>query len=239
LSQAPDHPVREKLLPTSIAYDADGGSLTFYKNGASQGVAYTGIDASTVWFFGATSYTGGSTSFNFNFGQRPFAYTIPTGFVALNTYNLPTPTILQGNKYMDATLYTGTGTSQVIVNQALFKPDFVWMKSRNDTQYNVLQNSNTGAGKTLTMATIADNFYLYSKDLKAFKCLIIVPDLGLVNQTYKEFLEYNVSFTVTRWTGSLKPDFDANIIIANIVIIFYIIIVINIYMIVMENIPYY
>jgi len=77
----------------------------------------------------------------------------------------------------------------------------------------------TGAGKTLTMATIADNFYLYSKDLKAFKCLIIVPDLGLVNQTYKEFLEYNVSFTVTRWTGSIKPDFDANIIIANIDIV--------------------
>jgi hypothetical protein len=50
---------------------------------------------------------------------------------------------------MDATLYTGTGASLAITNTAAFKPDFVWIKSRNDTQYNVLQNSNTGAGKTL------------------------------------------------------------------------------------------
>ena len=63
-----------------------------------------------------------------NFGQRPFSYTPPTGFVALNTYNLPTPTILQGNKYMDATLYTGTGASLAVTNTAGFKPDFVGVK---------------------------------------------------------------------------------------------------------------
>jgi superfamily II DNA or RNA helicase len=74
----------------------------------------------------------------------------------------------------------------------------------------------TGAGKTLTIATLIDNFYLYSKQLKEFKCLVIVPDLTLVNQTYKDFLEYNVSFSCTRWTGTIKPDLDANIIIANI-----------------------
>jgi len=74
----------------------------------------------------------------------------------------------------------------------------------------------TGAGKTLTIATLIENFYLYAKDVKKFKCLIIVPDLGLVNQTYKDFETYNVSFTQSRWTGSIKPDFEANVIIANI-----------------------
>ena len=77
----------------------------------------------------------------------------------------------------------------------------------------------TGAGKTLTIATLIDNFYLYSKNLNNFKALIIVPDLGLVNQTYNDFSEYNVSFSVTRWTGKLQPDLDANVIIANIDII--------------------
>ena len=38
-----------------------------------------------------------------NFGQRPFSYTPPNGFVALNTYNLPTPTISNGANYMAAT----------------------------------------------------------------------------------------------------------------------------------------
>lgn len=74
----------------------------------------------------------------------------------------------------------------------------------------------TGAGKTLTIATLVDNFYLYSKEINKFKCLIIVPDLGLVNQTYADFKSYNVSFSLTKWTGKLKPDFDANVIIANI-----------------------
>ena len=73
----------------------------------------------------------------------------------------------------------------------------------------------TGAGKTLTIASLIDNFYLYSKNTKNFKCLIIVPDLGLVNQTYSDFLDYNVSFSVTKWTGKLVPDLDSNVIIAN------------------------
>ena len=77
-----------------------------------------------------------SQTVNFNFGQRAFSYTPPTGYVALNTYNLPTPTILQGNKYMDATLYTGNGSTNVIVNQARFKPDFVWYKSRSNGGWN-------------------------------------------------------------------------------------------------------
>jgi superfamily II DNA or RNA helicase len=77
----------------------------------------------------------------------------------------------------------------------------------------------TGAGKTLTMASLIDNFYLYSSDIKNFKCLVIVPDLSLVNQTFKEFKEYNVSFDVTMWTGSIKPDLNCNVIIANIAIL--------------------
>jgi len=74
----------------------------------------------------------------------------------------------------------------------------------------------TGAGKTLTIATLIENFYLYSKNVQKFKCLVIVPDLGLVNQIYQDFLEYNVSFSMSRWTGSIKPDLDVNVIIANI-----------------------
>lgn len=73
----------------------------------------------------------------------------------------------------------------------------------------------TGAGKTLTIATLVDNFYLHSKDVKKFKCLLLVPDLGLVTQTYNDFANYNVSFSFTKWTGSIKPDLSVNVIIAN------------------------
>ena len=71
-----------------IALDMDAGNITFYKNNTSQGVAFSGITGSMspviMSFTGSSRTTAGSV----NFGQRPFTYTPPTGFVALNTYNL-------------------------------------------------------------------------------------------------------------------------------------------------------
>lgn len=68
-----------------IAFDADAGTLTFYKNGVSQGTAFTGLTSGPYFFaVGAYDCTG-----YFNFGQRPFAYTAPSGFKALCTQNLP------------------------------------------------------------------------------------------------------------------------------------------------------
>jgi hypothetical protein len=139
-----------------VAYDLDAGTIEFYKNGTSQGVAYSGIPAGT--YFPAVSIYN-STLWT-NFGQRPFSYTPPTGFVRLNTFNLPTPTILQGNKYMDATLYTGRGTTQVIVNQGQFKPDFVWIKSRsnitNHTAYDSVRGFNASPGSPGLFPNLTD-----------------------------------------------------------------------------------
>jgi len=72
----------------------------------------------------------------------------------------------------------------------------------------------TGAGKTLTICSILMSTFLQRKS--GFKCLLIVPDLGLVNQTFKDFEEYNALFKYTRWTGKIKPDLTANVIIANL-----------------------
>lgn len=77
----------------------------------------------------------------------------------------------------------------------------------------------TGAGKTLTTACLIESYFIhYNKD-KHFKCLVLVPDLSLVNQTYKEFIDVGVSFSVTRWTGNLTPDLTSNCIICNISIL--------------------
>ena len=67
-----------------VAFDAGAGSITFYKNNTSQG-AITGISTTTQWVLGAT---GKATVLILNCGQRPFTYTPPSGYVALNTYNL-------------------------------------------------------------------------------------------------------------------------------------------------------
>jgi hypothetical protein len=116
-----------------VAFDADALTLTFYKNNVSQGLAYT-VSAGQ-YFAGLSTYNQNIT---INFGQRPFSYTPPTGFYPLNTYNLPTPTILDGDQYMDATLYTGNGGSLTVTNSGSMQPDFVWVKSRSTGSTNHL-----------------------------------------------------------------------------------------------------
>lgn len=93
-----------------------------------------------------------STTVAANFGQRPFAYTPPTGFKALNTYNLPDSTILAGNKHFDVTIYTGNNSTQSIVNSGGFQPDLVWLKHRNppSAAFNLLYDSIRGVGKWLS-----------------------------------------------------------------------------------------
>jgi len=73
-----------------FAYDADTGVLTCYKNNSSQGGMFSS-GAGSSWMPTMTADNAGSgvTYYNsFNFGQRPFAYTPPTGFLPLNTFNL-------------------------------------------------------------------------------------------------------------------------------------------------------
>ena len=128
-----------------LGIQLNNGTLTFYKNGTSQGTAYTGITGN--YCFAVSCY--GTDKIALNCGQRPFSYTPPTGSVALNTYNLPTSTIVKGNTVMDATLYTGNSSGASVVNTAGFKPDLVWMKCRSFARNHELLNSVTGGSSTL------------------------------------------------------------------------------------------
>lgn len=138
-----------------IAFDATAGTLTFYKNNTSQGSAYTGLTSGPYFFAVEGRTAGGTNNCSINFGQRPFTYTAPTGFVALNTYNLPTSTIVKGNTVMDATLYTGTLLSNAITNAASFKPDLVWVKSRSAATDHKWTDSVRGVTKGLVSNTTA------------------------------------------------------------------------------------
>jgi superfamily II DNA or RNA helicase len=71
----------------------------------------------------------------------------------------------------------------------------------------------TAGGKTLIIASLLSNFFNCKKN---FKCLLVVPDLGLVTQTYNDFLSYNTQFLSSKWTGSEEPNLNANVVIANL-----------------------
>jgi hypothetical protein len=71
-----------------IAVDQDGGTVTFYKNNASQGAITHGLSTSNLFPLYVDPSSSGSVQ-AFNFGQQPFVYpTLPTGFLPLNTFNI-------------------------------------------------------------------------------------------------------------------------------------------------------
>ena len=70
----------------------------------------------------------------------------------------------------------------------------------------------TAGGKTLTIASLIESVYKHDNTIK---CLIVVPDLMLVNQTFDDFRQYKASFTYSKWTGNNKLNMGTNIVIAN------------------------
>ena len=119
-----------------VAYDADAGKIWFGENGTwlASGNPATGSNPSFSSVTGsaivpAACSGGGSNVFNFNAGQRAFAYTAPSGFKALVDTNLTAPVIAKPNTVMDVKLYTGNGGTQNITGLG-FSPDLVWIKHR-------------------------------------------------------------------------------------------------------------
>jgi hypothetical protein len=137
-----------------FAFDGSTGKLWVGKNGTWVGTPGTSGEIATLTMSGksyapiTSTYSTGSIVIA-NFGQRPFTSTPPSGFKALNTQNLPTPTIAAGNKYMDISLWTGDQNSRTITNSGAFQPDLIWTKSRSDAESHRLHDAVRGGNGTV------------------------------------------------------------------------------------------
>lgn len=154
-----------------FAIDCDTGKVWISKNntwqnsgsptgGTGQVATLTDI---TNWIPSVSAYSNSASSFTvngtLNFGQRTFAYTAPSGFKALCTQNLPTPTIgattaTQAGKFFNPVLYTGNGSARSITGVG-FQPDFTWIKLRDTNSSNGLFDAVRGATKRLVSDTTA------------------------------------------------------------------------------------
>jgi len=158
-----------------LAYDADNRYVYFGKNNswANGSGSYNQSDFSNAQAY-ATQPTAGvqqvyiftqpystnSMSFqlDFNFGQRAFAHTPPTGYEKLNTTNLPDPTIKLPNKHFDTLLYSGNGSDNRDITGLNFAPDWVWLKRRDGSMSHNLGDTVRGANKVLfSDQTAAEN----------------------------------------------------------------------------------
>lgn len=140
-----------------LALDMDNGTLTYYKNGVSLGVAFTGLTGVMHPSMGDGG-TIPAVGWNSNFGQRPFAYTAPSGYKALCTQNLPAPSIVKPNTAFDTLAYAGNDSQTI--SGLNFSPDLVWVKSRSNATYNhQVHDSVRGptAGMLSTNSNAAEN----------------------------------------------------------------------------------
>ena len=130
-----------------VTLDADIKKVTFYKNGSVNDANsnYTYSTSNPVYPFVALN----SSNADMNFGQKPFKYAPPQGFLPLNSASVTPETVIpRPNQYVGVTTFTGNGGTQSI-NIGL-KPDLIWIKNRDSGSYgNRLVDSVRGASKFL------------------------------------------------------------------------------------------
>lgn len=192
-----------------IGVGFDANTVTFYKNNVLQYTS-SGLTFSDPAFFYNYIFTD---SFAWNFGQRSFAYTPPTGFLPLCVANLPAPTILQGNQYMDATLYTGNGSTQTITNAGNFSPDLVWTKSRSYVNshriFDVIRGTQLPIYSNLTAAESTETGTLTAFNSNGFSLGSNV-DCNTNAATYVAWQWDAGTSTVTNTSGTISSQVRAN-----------------------------
>jgi hypothetical protein len=142
----------------------------------------------------------------------------------MNTFNIPTPTIgatasTTANKYFDANLYTGNGTTNAITNVG-FQPDFVWVKSRSDAYFHGLYDAVRGAGSTKGLYsndTVAEGTYSAFQNLVSFDSngftLGATSNTNNINANASTFVGWNWKANgagVTNTNGSINSTVSAN-----------------------------
>jgi hypothetical protein len=178
-----------------VAVDIDSGTVTFYRDNVSQGaITYAGAN---LFAFVSDGSSSNSSTFDVNFGQRPFTHTPPSGFKALNTQNLPTPTIAAGNAYMDISLWTGDGNNNRSITGLTFQPDTVWVKSRSMAYDALILDAVRTAGKSLTpSSTSAEvtnnaNGYVSAFNSGGFTLTQGSSSIVTVNELNKTYVAWN------------------------------------------------
>ena len=141
----------------SMRYDADNGTVAFYNASGTQfGSTVTGLTTGVERFFFISGQSGAESYCNF--GQQDWAHTLPSGYQALCTANLPAPDIADGSQYFDIATWSGNSASSrdIPLSNSSIVPDLVWVKPRGPNNANhVLFDAvrGFGSGKGLSSDT--------------------------------------------------------------------------------------
>ena len=135
-----------------VAYDLDANKIWFSKNGTWQESGNPAAGSNEAFALAADKrYRPAGRFYNssgtFNFGQREFEHSAPTGFKALCTSNLADPPVKKPNTAFDIVLYEGDGQQNRSISALNFQPELVWFKNRDDTNGQMWCDAARGATK--------------------------------------------------------------------------------------------
>lgn len=173
-----------------VAFDADSGTLAFYKNGVSQGAAFTTL-TSGPYYPAATTYYA-NASFEFNFGQGgqsgltydsasggSFKYTPPSGYKALCVPNLPavSSSVLQST------------------------PDLVWIKDRTSSNDHAIYDSVRGVMQEWSSNT-------YTTEATQATGLAALTKTGFTIGALSKMNTSGNKYAAWMWKKGVSPGFD-------------------------------
>ena len=218
----------------SLAFDADSGKLWVAKNGTFlTNAGGTGDPAAGAYpDFSSLTYSGGyvfvagpyagaaspaqgggrlSSKLIANWGQRAFAYAAPSGFKALNTASLPTPTIAKGSAHFDTAIWSGDNTDNRTLSIG-HTPDWIWIKQRNDTRQHLRQDSVRGFTKVLFNGTEAEATYNPEYGKAATNGIVVNSSGGsnISGRTYVGWAWNAGSSTASNTDGNITSSVRAN-----------------------------
>ena len=160
----------------------------------------TGLSGDYVAADFRASSSAVTNSWVYNFGQRPFTYTPPTGFKALCTANLPAVAITKPARYFNAKTRTGTGASFNVTGEA-FAPDLVWSKGRSGATDHALYDAVRGVQKDIG-TNLATDETTQAQGLTAFN------SDGFTGGTLAKINTNAATYIDWMWKESITAGFD-------------------------------
>ena len=142
-----------------VAFDTDNNTLEYFKNGVSQGVAFTSFPNYPYYPAFSAGSSSNTVTYNVNFGQKPFKFPPPEGFQPLNAANVKPETVTaRPDQFVGVTTYNGDDQASHIINDLNFGavPDLVWLKKRTGSGGNQLYDQQRGATKPLQSDSVND-----------------------------------------------------------------------------------
>lgn len=188
-------------------FDFSTGNVTFYKNGVSQGAISSALTSGIFYspFVGVVGEAGSVSDSYLNCGQRPFAYTIPSGANALYDATISGSSISNTRNFYNILTYTGSASSQTF-STLNFSPDLVIIKAIGSAEPPILLDNVNGANYlTMTNNTALTSVSGFSLNSNGFTVPANTTNLSTTGTNYISYcFDENVSsgFDIVSYTGN-------------------------------------